>query len=158
MTRQSKNNLLSPNRIKVVIDRFPNLEFYAQTFNLPGVNIGTPDRFTNKGRDYNLTGDKIVYNDMNISFIVDENLNTFTELFNWLDDAVKKKPTVSNVFSDMTIMLLSNNSTENVNIVCKGTFPYMIGDISFSTMATEDEVVVADVTFKITEYEIKKKS
>lgn len=149
----NKNNF-SPNKFKVTMSRFPTIEYTAQSANIPGISMGTPQIPTNKWLDYYVIGDKLIYNDLNIGFMLDENLKSFRELRDWLYAVMSTKEVISIPRADIDILLLTNNSNQNLILRISGAFPYMMSDVNMSYQMDENFPVTVDVTFKFVEYEI----
>ena len=79
-TRQpSKMDYASPVQFRFKIAKLPEVEFFIQTVNLPGISLGEASVPTSL-YDYPVPGDKITYQNLDISFLVDENLNNYKEL------------------------------------------------------------------------------
>ena len=73
----------SPTQFKFGIVQLPKVEFFTTAANLPGINLGdavfeTP--FTN----IPMQGDKLTYENLTISFIVDEGLENYLSMHQWL--------------------------------------------------------------------------
>ena len=83
-TRQpSKMDYASPIQFRFKIAKLPQVEFFIQSVNLPGITLGSAT-VVNPLYDYPVPGDKITYQSLDISFLVDENLNNYKELHDWL--------------------------------------------------------------------------
>ena len=83
-TRQpDKLDYASPIQFRFKIAKLPEVEFFVQTVNLPGISLGSATVPTPL-YDYPVPGDKITYQSLDISFLVDENLNNYKELHDWL--------------------------------------------------------------------------
>ena len=83
-TRQpSKMDYASPVQFRFKISKLPEVEFFIQTVNLPGISLGSATVPTSL-YDYPVPGDKITYQSLDISFLVDENLNNYKELHDWM--------------------------------------------------------------------------
>ena len=83
-TRQpSKMDYASPVQFRFKIAKLPLVEFFIQSVNLPGISLGSATVPTPL-YDYPVPGDKIVYQSLDISFLVDENLNNYKELHDWM--------------------------------------------------------------------------
>ena len=73
----------SPTQFRFGIHQLPKVEFFTVEANLPGVSVpstilATP--FT----DISIMGEKTEYENLNITFIVDEYLENYISLHNWL--------------------------------------------------------------------------
>ena len=83
-TRQpSKMDYASPIQFRFKIAKLPLVEFFVQTVNLPGISLGQATIPTPL-YDYPVPGDAISYQSLDISFLVDENLNNYKELHDWM--------------------------------------------------------------------------
>tara|TARA_B100000287_G_scaffold317633_1_gene301353 strand:- start:3303 stop:3902 length:600 start_codon:yes stop_codon:yes gene_type:complete len=83
-TRQpTKMDYASPIQFRFTITKLPQVQFFIQTANIPGINLGTATAPTPL-YDYPVPGDTITYQSLDISFLVDENLNNYKELHDWL--------------------------------------------------------------------------
>ena len=63
--------------------KLPLVEFFVQSANIPGINLGSATQ-TNPLYDIPLPGDKITYASLDMSFLVDENLNNYKEIHDWI--------------------------------------------------------------------------
>jgi hypothetical protein len=73
----------SPVQFRFKIAKLPLVEFFIQTVNLPGISMGTGTVPTPL-YDYPVPGDEISFRSLDISFLVDENLNNYKELHDWI--------------------------------------------------------------------------
>ena len=73
----------SPVQFRFKCSKLPTVEFFCQTANIPGISIGTASMPTGL-KDIPIPGEKILYSDLAISFLVDENLNNYKEIHDWI--------------------------------------------------------------------------
>ena len=73
----------SPIQFRFTCAKLPTVEFFCQTANIPGITLGTADVETPL-KNIPMPGDKLTYGDLNVSFLVDENLNNYKELHDWM--------------------------------------------------------------------------
>ena len=79
----SKLDYASPIQFRFKMTKIPKVEFFVQTANIPGIRLGTAT-VPSPLYDYPVPGDKINYQSLDISFLVDENLNNYKELHDWI--------------------------------------------------------------------------
>ena len=79
----SKLDYASPIQFRFKMNKIPKVEFFVQTANIPGINLGTAV-VPSPLYDYPVPGDKIQYQTLDLSFLVDENLNNYKELHDWI--------------------------------------------------------------------------
>ena len=83
-TRQpAKLDYASPIQFRFKCTKLPEVEFTCQTANVPGISLGETTLPTPL-KDIPIPGDKVSYSSLDISFLVDENLNNYKELHDWI--------------------------------------------------------------------------
>ena len=75
----------SPSQFRIVLDKIPNVEWFVVSANVPGVNIGEA-LFPTPMVDLGIVGDKITYETLDVTFLVDEELINYRELHKWITD------------------------------------------------------------------------
>ena len=79
----AKLDYASPIQFRFKCTKLPEVEFTCQTANIPGISLGSATQPTPLV-DVPIPGDKISYQSLDISFLVDENLNNYKEIHDWL--------------------------------------------------------------------------
>ena len=79
----SKFDYASPIQFRFKMTKLPNVEFFVQTANIPGITLGEVTMPTPL-KDIPMPGEKITYGSLDVSFLVDENLNNYKELHDWI--------------------------------------------------------------------------
>ena len=83
-TRQpSIMDYASPVQFRFKCTKLPQVEFFCQKANIPGISLGELTQTTGLV-DIPQPGDKITYQSLEVSFLVDENLNNWKELHDWM--------------------------------------------------------------------------
>jgi hypothetical protein len=173
MTPQIENrNFLSPTGFKFTLKRSPKVAFFCNEANIPDLNLGIAVQ-TSYLKDIDLPGDKIVFGDLNLRFLVDENLENYMEIQNWIrglgypenlqqfadlqnQGIIQGNYTQDrqNIYSDGTLQVLTSSSIPNFQVVFKDLFPYSLGTLTFDATQTDVQYFTADVGFKYTIYSI----
>ena len=73
----------SPVQFRFKCSKLPTVEFFCQSANIPGISIGSASMPTGL-KDIPIPGEKVSYQDLAISFLVDENLNKYKEIHDWI--------------------------------------------------------------------------
>ena len=117
----SNKNFLSPVGFRLILARAPNVEFFCQAAGLPGLNLGQiiqPNQFSNVPRP----GSKIEFEPLSIRFRIDENMENWLEIMNWLYEL--GRPTnfsgatsEPERFSDATLVILSSHNNPNKRVI-----------------------------------------
>ena len=169
----SNRNFLSPTGFKFVLDRSPKVAFFCNQANIPDITLGIaiqPTYF----KDIDVPGDKIQFGDLNLRFLVDEDLGNYMEIQNWIrglgyPEDIKQfrdleaQSTVKgryvkdrqNIYSDATLQVLNSNLISNFQVNFKEVFPYSLSTVNFDATDTDIQYFTADVSFKYTIYNIQ---
>jgi hypothetical protein len=142
------------------LQRLPNVKYFCQEANLPGLNFNEviqPTRFINVKHP----GNKITYEQLEISFIVDEDLSNWREVHDWMKsivniESVDEQIAPADQFSDATLILLNSAMRENVRVKFKGCFPISLTGLRFLTTPAETEPQMATMSLVYDTYNIEK--
>ena len=166
-------NFLSPTGFKFALKRSPAAAFFCNQANIPSLDLGIAVQ-TSYLKDLDRPGDKIVFGDLNLRFLVDEDLFNYMEIQNWirglgypenlnqlqkLNDKALIHGIYGNegeqIYSDATLQILSNSLIPKYQVMFKDVFPYSLSTITFDATNTDIEYFTAEVSFKYTIYNIQ---
>ena len=145
-------NMLSPTGFKLTINRekFANTEFFITSFGIPSLSAGEVQ--TNFQNNIGFTpGEALTYESLSLRFVIDEDMNNYTEMFNWMKantDTVERH--------DMILSIMTNKNLVNKQFQFKDAFPTALSGVEFNAQATDVEYLQADVTFRYNEFAIIK--
>jgi len=165
MTTLSKSQPSNLNQFNAVsfevnIARLPHVEFFCQRIGIPSVVLGEafqPMPFMNLP----VEGDTLTFEPLNLSFILDEDLKNYQEIYNWmtalgfpreygqfktLKDASQSSE-YDSMFSDMSIMLLTNKSNPNYEVTFTDVFPTSLSGVQLDVTQMALDPIVVDATF-----------
>jgi len=169
-------SILNKNNFRLLIDKVPTVEYYVRTVNIPGLTFGETVQAAGVGIDAYFPGDKVSYDTLDVSFLVDEDLENFKEIYDWMDSIVPvadprlyesytrtiktQTGTLSavendlNQYSDITLVTNTNKNVPNRYFRFHDCFPISLGSIELESGA-DAEAVICTVSFRFTYYEIK---
>ena len=166
----SNYNVLSPVSFRFSIKKLPNVSFFCQSANIPDLTIGSVAR-PSPMRDFNTFGDNLEIGALEVSFIVDEDLENYMEIQKWMRDLVSPDNFIGystalvnteeglgnfgGLVSDATLHILTNSMNTNLNIQYKDVFPTDLGGLDFTTQDTEIAAITAMCTFNIADFTIE---
>jgi hypothetical protein len=70
------------NQFKIYLPIFPTVEWFVVSANIPGITLGQASQYT-PFVDIAVVGDKLQYDNFNMTFLVDEKLINYQEMLNW---------------------------------------------------------------------------
>ena len=79
----ANRNFLAPVGFKFTLSKFPKVSFFSNTARIPDITLGTAIQ-SNYLKDIDVPGDKLTYGELNVRFLVDENLENYMAMHNWL--------------------------------------------------------------------------
>ena len=161
-------NFLSPLGFQFTIRRLPNVELYIQSATLPSVSMAEVQVQTPFSRLY-FNPDHLEYGEFSITFRVDENMNNYREIFNWMigiafpDNfnqhktlVTRKQGDTSGIFSDAQLTILNSTANPNIRVNFEDMFPTNLSEIVFDTRNTDITYAEATATFRHKRFTIVK--
>ena len=79
----ANKNFLSPIGFKFVLAKYPKVAYLSQAANIPAMNLGVVEQPTIYGRSLPTDGN-ITYDPFTMNFLVDENIENYLILHNWM--------------------------------------------------------------------------
>ena len=79
----SKFDYASPIQFRFKMTKLPTVEFFVQSANIPGISLDEVQQPT-RLKSISLPGSSLTFSNLDLSFLVDENLNNYKELHDWL--------------------------------------------------------------------------
>jgi hypothetical protein len=161
-------NYMSPIGFSFSLARFPKVSFFSNKASLPQITLGTAGQ-SNYLKDIMHPGDRLTYGDFNIEFLVDEDMENYTLIHNWMTglgfpETPKqfREVTTSDAnvrdlklqYSDATLGILNSNYNTIANVKFWDLFPISLSTLEFTATDTDINYLVADVTFNYLYYQI----
>ena len=73
----------TPTQWRLAFNRTPKTTWFCTTANIPGITLGEA-QYPTPMADVIISGDKLTFETLNITFLVDEELQNYRELWEWL--------------------------------------------------------------------------
>ena len=172
----ANRNYMSPLGFKLILTKTPKVDFLCQSANIPQISMGTAVQPTYL-KDIPVPGDKVLYDDLNVRFLVDEKMENYLAIHKWITglgypeslgqyDQLKKDDNRTDAivedqgdpryfnYSDATLQVLNSNYKPSVLINFKDAFPISLSTLDFDVTTRDYNYFTAEVTFKYTIYNI----
>jgi len=167
----TNKNFLSPIGFIFLLEKAKKVSFLCQKAEIPSLSVGNIDIPTRGMARIPIEGN-IVYGDLSLEFVVDEDLQNYMEIHNWIralgtpQDFKERKDWVNKFsnqesdarFSDATLQVLNNNNLVNFDVVFKQLFPIELTSLPFDVTQTDNEYFTATAMFKYMTYEVRNKN
>jgi len=164
----SNRNYLSPIGFKFTLAKDPKVSFFSNSARIPELSLGTAIQ-PSYLKMIDVPGEIIEYGDFNLRFLVDENLENYMSIHNWItglgfpetpqqfkdliandDGSIERK----NQFSDGSLRILNSNYNSIAVVKFKDLFPISLSALEFEATDEDYNYFTADVVFKYTVYNI----
>jgi len=158
-------NYLQPTAFKLTIDRkhFQNLEFFAQTVLHPNLTMNPIEVPYQRISSIPFAGDKLTFSELTCMIIVDENLNSYTEMYNWMNrlvvtnerSPINRKEDIPPTTADITLSILSSHNNKTRTIKYLDCLPISLGDMTLETTGGDVQYITYPATFRFSTFELK---
>lgn len=155
-------NPLQATKFLLTFGRIPATQYFCQEVNLPGVTLGTVDRVT-PFLDMYSPGTKLQYDDLNINFIVDEELQSWKDMYNWFTSIASpdgfegrdhnRELQKNTHFSDCTLTILSALNNPVLRVQFTNCFPLNLSGIQFDTKEDANHIITCNASFRYQSYQ-----
>ncbi len=164
-------NFLSPVGFKFSLAKEPKVAFFCNSVRIPEITLSLNNQPTYL-KDIDIPGDKITYGDLSLRFMVDENMENYMAIHNWLTglgfpettqqykdlisivNDVTEPQDAKRAFSDGSLYILNSNYNTTAVVKFKDLFPVSLSSLEFDATQTDIQYFTADVSFKYTVYNI----
>jgi hypothetical protein len=165
----ANKNYLSPVGFKFNIVKTPKVDFFSNSAKIPGIQLGNI-KVGNYLKAIDLPGDNIQFEDLTLQFIVDEDLENYLEIHNWIyglgyPESVSEfqelitnaqgQKDVKEQFSDGTLAILNSNFNVSARVKFRDLFPISLSALEFTATDQDYTYFTATVTFKYLFYTIE---
>tara|TARA_B100000287_G_scaffold83973_1_gene76651 strand:+ start:167 stop:715 length:549 start_codon:yes stop_codon:yes gene_type:complete len=165
----TNKNYLSPIGFVFNLDKARKVSFLCQRASIPDITLGVVELPTRGMVPIPVEGN-IQYGNLEVEFLVDEDLRNYMELHNWIralgtpqsmaertawNTKYQGLPSEDARVSDATLQVLNNNNIVNFDVVFKNLFPTSLSTIQFDVTQSDNEFFTATASFDYMLYEIR---
>lgn len=150
-----QQNNLSLLNYKFKIQNIPDVEYRVQNITLPGLSIGFIDRPT---PFYKVPeGGNITYEDLQLTFMVGEEMKDYLSLFNWMSrmSMAEGLSRYEDIRSDCSLIILNSAMRPIIDVHFQEAFPIQLSALMFDSTLSEVQYATATATFKFVTMEYK---
>jgi len=161
-------NFLSGVAFKFNLAKFPKVDFFSNSAIIPVLNLELAQQASYL-KNIAVPGERLTYGDFTLRFLVDENMENYISVYNWLTglgfpettkefaDLIKDKDgqrDPKEAFCDGTLRILNSNYREVAKVSFNDLFPTSLTSLDFDATNTDIQYFTAEATFKYTVYKI----
>lgn len=153
----STDNLFRGNKFEITMPKTPILARNITMVDLAGLSLNDT-MLPYKSLDINVAGEKIIYGKLDFTFLLDEYLDTYYEVYSWMNataGTTVKQSEKKEFVQDITLSILNNNSSLVVRkftfFNCWFTF---LGEISLD--ASDSQTLSTSCTITYDYFKVEK--
>ena len=161
-------NFLAPVGFKFTLAKYPKVSFFSNSARIPELSLGTAIE-PSYLKDIDIPGEKLTYGDLTIRFLVDENMENYMAVHNWLkgigfpetpqqfkDQITDNEGIIDEklVFSDGSLHILNSNFQDVAIVKFQDLFPVGLTSLEFDATETDINYFTAEVSMRYTVYNI----
>lgn len=159
-------NMLSGLGFAFNVKRLPAVNFFATMANIPGLSgqvvpQATPFKPIFKAYD------KLEYNELSITFKVDEDMRNYLEIFDWMVGigfpsefeqraALESRQPGERIYSDGQLIIQTSKRNTNLELNFIDLIPTSLSDLQMSSQNQDVDYLEATVSFRYLYYTIKR--
>ena len=161
-------NFLSGVGFKFNLAKFPKVDFFSNSARIPELNLELTSQ-PSYLKTIDVPGERLTYGDLTLRFLVDENMENYISVYNWLKglgfpestkefkelttDSADQRDT-KEAFCDGTLRILNSNYREVAQVKFKDLFPTSLTSLDFDATNTDVQYFTAEASFKYTIYNL----
>jgi hypothetical protein len=176
--------MASPLKFDFSIDRLPNVNFFIQSANIPGITL--PSATTAQGTPFNnipWQGDRIAWGELIVEFKVDEDLKNWSDVYYWMVgigfpenfkqyadfkkgidkdiDGEKREflppsPKIGQIYGQAMLLVRSSQNNVIVQVDYQDVYPIALSELKFDTREESVIEMSAIATFKYVMYRLSR--
>ena len=160
----STSSLLTGNQFKFNTARVPILSEYVIGVNVPSIEFISQDLVTSFGVNIPTATGKYIFEDLTVSFLVDEQLESWREIHEWMKrlgpmNDESEKIMYNNCYDSTTVgeMTILNSAYQpTFRLKFYNMFPISLTGFSFTTSAADSIQLQSAATFRYSYYDVEK--
>ena len=161
-------NFLSGVAFKFNLAKFPKVDFFSNSAIIPVLNLELAQQASYL-KNIAVPGERLTYGDFTLRFLVDENMENYKSVYDWLTglgfpettkefaDIIKDSDGQTDpkeAFCDGTLRILNSNYREVAKVKFNDLFPVSLTSLDFDATNTDVQFFTAEATFKYTLYKL----
>ena len=154
----NKNGILA-SHFQFELRKISNTTFFCQSVQLPGLSLRSTEQLT-PFNNIPRPGGALSHENLSLSFMVDENLKNWMEIYNWMRSCTNQEnfdtyeQPDKHLNSEGVLFIHDSNNQPRFRITFENMFPVSLGGLNFKTGSQGSEFQYSQVTFEYTLHHI----
>ena len=167
-TQIENRNFLSGIGFKFNLAKYPKVDFFSNNARIPELSLAVASQ-PSYLKDIDVPGEKLSFGDFTLRFLVDENMENYLSINEWLNGLGFPETTQDfkdittdsqgqrdqkEAFCDGTLRILNSNYREIAKVKFIDLFPVSLTSLDFDATNADIQYLTAEASFKYTIYEL----
>lgn len=153
-------SFLQPTKYSMEFPTLPFLRYFCQSANIPSISTSAVT-VSSPFADMKRHGDKLVYDQLVVTALIDEDMRVWEEIYDWLQALTKPDRYEQYVrfyerqkdpYHDSVLTINTNANNPNIRFKFTHCHPVSLGAVSFSTTENANVQIHADIVFAYDQY------
>lgn len=157
----------SATQFRFQINKLPEVEYFVVSANVPQVSLSGEAEINTPYKTFYNAGDTLEYEDLIVKFLVNESLENWEEIYNWIkgigfpnsrqqhvDMLTESELEPNNLFSEANLTILTNKNNPILKITFKNIYPTSLTGLEYDVQQTDTISLSATATFKFSDIEL----
>ena len=160
-------------QFRVSFPNYPKVEYFCSAITIPGISLTAVDRPTSLA-NIPMVGDTVTYENFDMTFLVDEELENYREIYDWMinigfpdnHSQFRKQDRREagggplrlgdrELYDDIMITVLSSKNNPIVRIRLYEAWPVQLSGLEYTQTGTDTEYLTCDVSWAYMYYDFK---
>jgi hypothetical protein len=163
-TQPEDINFLSPLGYKFTIPKLPNFNYFIQRFEFPTLELNRTNDIQTPFNKVIMAGDHVTFNTFSITFKIDENMQGYFELYDWIvatgfpesfeqyRKIAANKNLGEGVIVDANLLILNSAMAPNIKVTFNDVVPERLSGFSFDSTLEDVRYLTASAEFRYRQY------
>jgi len=158
---ESHNGILT-NYFQFQLERVPNIVYFCQAVNLPGIKKFEFDQPTVLSHPIRSPVGAIRFDDLIMAFKVDEDLTNWLEIHTWITQMSHYEDDYSTITrwdtqrSNGRLLITNSSYKPKIKVEFRKMFPIELSGINFTSVSPDSVEAIATVKFAYSNYSIER--
>jgi len=160
-------------QFRITFPNYPKVTYFCTSITIPGISLTAVDRPTSLA-NIPMVGDTVTYENFDMTFIVDEKLENYREIYDWMINIgfpeehsqfryqQRRTPTGGpkrigdrELYDDIMVTVLSSKNNPVVRLRLYEAWPVQLGGLEYTQTGTDTEYLTCDVSWAYMYYDFK---
>ena len=155
-------NYLSPTSFRVIVPKMPKFTYFVQSISVPSINISSMEIPAYKGLPRQEVPSNLdISDDLIINFVVDENMENWQEVYDWMTEIVPSSENNAEVnfkeelYSPIIILIYNSAKKLKKKITFNECYPISLSSVEFNSSVSDIDPLTMSASFEYSDLKVE---